>query len=511
MLDDLHFKLVSSIADRFYFKSVFELPGISLLMHLPILSAFCLVDKLPLMKKFNHYVCNKLNEKQTLLEINRVSDYFNALVVGPGILVGTSAGIGRLSYASYGKKNYSTSVKFAFLSALFFYITCKAIPMIYNDTVDTIKTENMLHEAIATLAQMTTALKEVRAIVMQYPELTNIIPFQDFEKEANEEFKKLITTMEDESFTQQATWKTLKGKMMSALKLLTTVKYEFLPPYIQAGKVDALLSSATLYKQFETHPNARYYFANYEQSVTPHIKIDKFWNPFISPDTVVINSLELGTKTAYRNALITGPNAGGKSTALKAMAYAVLLAQTLTIANAHVSLTPFHKVFTTLNITDTTGKESLYQADKNRVKNVINCITPLNSDEFALIISDEMFNSTGASYGAALFGGTLTFITQNLQNTLFAAATHFESLVDLETETKGLVKNFRVEEASIGQNGKMTWTYKLKPGINRQNISFELAQEDGFDQRLIQASIQFLENHKAPAKQSSQGAPHKDI
>ncbi len=356
----------------------------------------------------------------------------------------------------------------------------------------------MLHDAIRLLAQMTTALKDLQKIVSQHQELADIIPFKDFEKEANTEFKRLLTILESENFKAPATWKTPKGKMMATLKFLCTLKYEFIPPYVQAGKLDALMSTPTLYKKLEAHPNARYHFATYEQQIAPHLALNAFWNPFINPDIVVTNALELGTKTAHRNILITGPNAGGKSTTLKAVAFAVLMAQTLTIANADITLTPFTKIFTILNITDTTGKESLYQADKNRVKQIIKTLEELTADEFALLISDEIFNSTSASYGAALYYGTLNYVDQSIKNTLFAAATHFENLVELEPDTNGSVANFRVEEATQGQDGKMQWTYKVKPGINKQNISFELAQEDGFNPRLLEAGRKLLQRHKPP-------------
>ena len=495
ILNEMSFELISNISDRFYLESVLDLPIISLVKMIPLVSH---IDKLPFMKKFNEYACDKLNKKPILLDIVRAQNYLSSTILPPAFFLGLSAYLGNIAYKEFLNNNYWKTTKYS-SSCIMPLITSWIVSKeIYKNIVDNLKTETMLHDAVGTLAKMTTALKELQKIVVKNSKLATLSQFQGFKTEAyksNTELKNLLVIMKDERFKKPTTWKSPKGKMMSAIKFLCTLKYKFVQPYLEVGKLDALMSIATLYKKHATHPNARYHFASYEQQPTPHLALNNFWNPFINPEIVVTNSLELGSKTKHRNILITGPNAGGKSTSLKAAAFAVLLAQTFTISNAETIITPFTKVFTTLNITDTVGKESLYQADKNRIKQVTSTLSSLDSNEKALVISDEMFNSTGASYGAALFYGTLNYIDESLKNTLFAAATHFETLVELEQDSKGSVANFRVEEAILDKDGKLSWTYKIKPGINKQNISFELAQEDGFDPKILAAGAKLLQRH----------------
>jgi len=504
MLNELHFKLISNITDRFYLKSVFDLPVISFITAFPFISMIRMVDTLPWMKKINANACDKFNKNASLLEYIRFQNYFSDIVILPVTLLALDAAFGYFAYEEIKKHDYHNAAMWGGIFGSFLFVTPLLLQETYKTTIDKLKTENMLHETVGLLAKMATALKELKKIVAQHPELTTLVPCKDIEKEAHEshsELKELLVLLDDENFKEIADWKTFKGKMMAAFKFLSTLKYEFVQPYLEIGKLDALMSVATLYKKHANDLNARYFFADYEQQLMPHLLLNDFWNPFITDkDTIVTNSLELGTKTAYRNILITGPNQGGKSTALKSIAFAVLLAQTLTIANGKIVFTPFVKTFTTLNITDTTGKESLYQADKNRIKCVTSTAARLDTHEKALLISDEMFNTTGASYGAALFYGTLIYIDGSLKNTLFAAATHFETLVEIEQDTQGSVANFRVEEATPGADGKLTWTYKIKPGINKQNISFELAQEDGFDPKILEAGKKLLERHNSKSR-----------
>jgi len=503
MLNEIHFELISKIADQFYLKSIFDIPGVSMISNIPVLGMICLLDHLPFMKTINSWVCNKLNKKQSLLEVARLQRHFNSLVVMPTTFLGIAGYLGFKAYKTGQDNHYLNATQYAGGSlgmAIFAWILAKEV---YKTTADDIKVENILHKALGGLAKMTLAIKDMQQTIDQHTELSTLIPLKNFEQTENDELRNILELFNAENFNEEAKWTTPKGKMMASLKLLQNLKKTILKGLTEIGKLDALMSIATLYKTHAQNPNARYYFANYEQQKTPHLLLNNFWNPFISPNTVVTNSLELGTQNAYRNMLITGPNAGGKSTALKAISFAVLLAQTFTIANANIALTPFTKVFTTLNITDALGKASLYEADKNRIKEVTTSFANLDENQKGLLISDEMFNSTDASYGAALFYGTLKYVDNQLKNTIFAAATHFSKLTDLEEETYGSIANFCLEEALLDEHGKLFWTYKLKPGINKQNISFELAQEDGFAPEILTSATEFLKKICSQTKNQS--------
>ncbi len=59
----------------------------------------------------------------------------------------------------------------------------------------------------------------------------------------------------------------------------------------------------------------------------------------------------------------------------------------------------------------------------------------------------------------------------NLDNTCFILATHyFTHPTTLEAETRGVVKNYKVD-AYINENGKIVRTFKLEEGISKNNIA----------------------------------------
>ena len=119
------------------------------------------------------------------------------------------------------------------------------------------------------------------------------------------------------------------------------------------SKLDYINSIITLIK------NENYCLVNYLKLKKPGIFIKNFHHPNVSNS--VKNTIEIGFKN-LNNVLITGPNAGGKSTIIKTVSLTLVMSQTLGIAPASkVYITPFNYVNTYLNIYDVKGKQSLYE------------------------------------------------------------------------------------------------------------------------------------------------------
>ena len=98
--------------------------------------------------------------------------------------------------------------------------------------------------------------------------------------------------------------------------------------------------------------------------------------------------------------VITGPNAGGKSTFIKSITINVLLSQTLGISAAsNFKITPFSLINTYLNIPDVKGKESLFEAEMHRARDHIKMLDKLDKHQFSFVIMDEIFSSTNPEEG----------------------------------------------------------------------------------------------------------------
>jgi DNA mismatch repair protein MutS len=215
----------------------------------------------------------------------------------------------------------------------------------------------------------------------------------------------------------------------------------------ELGELDAFVAIATLMKEAQDHSTAHAYvftkFLDRSQKQKPYVKLEEMWNPFLDAKVAVGNAVSMDAAAGgVSNIILTGPNAGGKSTFLTGVTTSLLLSQTFGIAPAkEATLTPFDKINTYINITDdiAAGK-SLFMAEVDRAQKHINLLAGLQKDEFSFSIFDEPFSGTNPTEGAAAEYSVLEAIA-DYANTLNIVATHYPIVMLLEENApeKGFV------------------------------------------------------------------------
>jgi hypothetical protein len=195
--------------------------------------------------------------------------------------------------------------------------------------------------------------------------------------------------------------------------------------------------------------------------------------------------------------ILTGPNAGGKSTLLKATLCCALLAQSLTVAPCQggCRITPFVAVCSQINVPDSQGVASLFEAEMRRSKRAID--TTRDADGFTLVVMDELFSSTNPIEGiAGAWAVARTLVAQSHQRNqgenkcLVVLSTHYSYLCRLERETHGLFRNFQLPVDVDDVHGHVVrYPYRLTRGVCRQCVAIELLQKAGFDAQLVQHAL----------------------
>ena len=90
-----------------------------------------------------------------------------------------------------------------------------------------------------------------------------------------------------------------------------------------------------------------------------------------------------------KNIVITGPNASGKTTTLKTTIINILLSQQIGYGCFEsLEMMPYDYVHCYLNIPDTSGRDSLFQAEARRCKEILDIIEQ-NSNERHFCLFDE--------------------------------------------------------------------------------------------------------------------------
>ncbi len=394
----------------------------------------------------------------------------------------------------------ATTIYLAIFAAIFTYFYVMPILNRINQARQFNSVSNIIQTKMIGVTSYVDAVGELIKIIsadqtLNKMRLNHSAQTQTRSIEQQAQLKELLRLIDTNTMHGKPSFFSYKGNALAAFKLMQSTKDEFANVMQLAGKLDAYLAIAKL---LNSNQSGRYCFVNYQVgSSTPYLKIDGFWHPMLNPAKVIVNSIELGAAHGARNAIITGPNAGGKSTALKSIVLALIMAQTFGIAPAQaMTLTPFTQIGTYLNIADTIGKESLYQAEMNRAQTLLNSINLLNKPgEFSFVIMDEIFTGTNQEEGAAGAFGIAKCLASFSQS-MCLVATHYKQLTELEKATDGVFKNFKVSVV-IHPDGKITPTYILDAGIADQKIALQLLQNAGFSNSILQAAQEALNNQTA--------------
>ena len=167
------------------------------------------------------------------------------------------------------------------------------------------------------------------------------------------------------------------------------------------------------------------------------------------------------TYNLEKHALITGPNAAGKTTILKTTIFNILISQQIGYGFFDkANFKPFDFIHCYINIPDTSGRDSLFQAEARRCKNILEQIKNDNFRHFCIF--DELYSGTNP-YEA--IGSAVAFLSylNNFSNIKFMITTHFLDLCK-KLKTNSNFANYHMKIISDENNFK--YVYKLDNGIS---------------------------------------------
>ena len=195
-----------------------------------------------------------------------------------------------------------------------------------------------------------------------------------------------------------------------------------------------------------------------------------------------------------QNCIITGPNAGGKSTITRAFIISVILGQSIGIVPASTFIfTPFTCITTYLNITeDISQGNSNFVSGVLRAREVLEVTDILNNGEVGLTAVDEVFNGTTFKEGQAAAYSLIDLLGQNKRN-MCITNTHFPLIPKLG-EQGGNFINYKISVIEK-PNDEIEYLYKLDRGISDQVVTLKVLKEKGFNDQFIQNAEKVLGNY----------------
>lgn len=194
-------------------------------------------------------------------------------------------------------------------------------------------------------------------------------------------------------------------------------------------------------------------------------------------DQVVPLSVELGGNV--RTMVITGPNAGGKTVALKTLGLCVLMTQAgIHIpASADSAIPVFEQVFVDMGDDQSIERDlSTFSSHLTNLRTILS-----GSTDKSLILIDEVGTGTDPVEGDALAAALLLKLQE--RGAITVATTHHSALKVFAHETPG------VKNASMEFDQKhLRPTYRFRAGIPGSSYALELAERMELDRSVIAAA-----------------------
>jgi DNA mismatch repair ATPase MutS len=163
-----------------------------------------------------------------------------------------------------------------------------------------------------------------------------------------------------------------------------------------------------------------------------------------------------------KNIVITGPNASGKTTILKSSLINIILTQQFGCGfYDSAQLNPFKYIHCYLNIPDTSGRDSLFQAEARRCKDILD-IVKTNEDETHFCGFDELYSGTNPDEAVTSSTAFLNYLIKN-KNVSCILTTHFIKVCKKLGKNKGILNCHMDTEKKAN---KLVYKYKLVDGIS---------------------------------------------
>lgn len=190
---------------------------------------------------------------------------------------------------------------------------------------------------------------------------------------------------------------------------------------------------------------------------------------------IIKNSINLD-----KNIIISGPNASGKTTILKSSIFNVILSQQLGCGffdSAELKI--YDVIHCYLNIPDTSNRDSLFQAEARRCKEIITSISE-NTSKNHFCIFDELYSGTNPDEAIKSGYHFLKYI--NSKNVNFLLTTHYTKLCkQLNTLD---VSNYKMSVKIVKNDFK--YTYKLTKGISKIKGGIKVLKDLQYPEQIIE-------------------------
>ena len=188
-----------------------------------------------------------------------------------------------------------------------------------------------------------------------------------------------------------------------------------------------------------------------------------------------------------KNIIISGPNASGKTTVIKSTLINIIVSQQFGCGFYDSALLkPYDHIHCYLNIPDTSGRDSLFQAEARRCKEIIDIIDEdLKQSDTHFCAFDELYSGTNPEEATISAIAFMKYIIKN-KNVNSILTTHFIDVCKNLDKHK-MIENHYMETNKNGH--KLEYLYEMKKGISKVKGGINVLYEMNYPSEIIENTI----------------------
>ena len=202
-----------------------------------------------------------------------------------------------------------------------------------------------------------------------------------------------------------------------------------------------------------------------------------------------------------KNMIITGPNAAGKTTYLKATIINIIFTQQFGFGfYSSCKMKPYTHIHSYLNIPDTSGRDSLFQAESRRCKEILNIINNSSNKNIDLCnrnylhyrhfcIFDELYSGTNPNEATKSAYSFLLYLSK-YENVDFILTTHYVDICSRLKKDSKRIENWKMN-ADSNENGEIQYNYTISKGISTIQGAIKVLRDMEYPNEIIQSIIEY--------------------
>jgi hypothetical protein len=233
---------------------------------------------------------------------------------------------------------------------------------------------------------------------------------------------------------------------------------------------------------YHNYSNGVVNFAEFYETADAKCAFKKQYYPPLLEETPIKNDCDFD-----KNIIISAPNKSGKTTILKTTTINIIFSQQ-TGAGFYDSakLTPYTHIHSYLNIPDTSGRDSLFQAESRRCKDIIDIIDKHSDSSINrhFCIFDELYSGTNPEEATKAGYAFLKYLSK-YNNVNFLLTTHYISICK-KLKGSSNIENYKMD-VRILDNGEFVYTYKVKKGISKIKGGVRVLKDMNYPKEIIDA------------------------